>query len=137
MTVGGEPLVTPARDKSLGTLFSDLAREAGRLIRQEAALARAEVVSGIGQAGAGAAYLAVGGALLYAALLAFMVAAGFALGLVLPGWAAALIVGGVVLIVGGILLLIGRSNLAARNLMPQRTLSTLREDAQWAKEQMR
>lgn len=137
MTLGGEPLVTPARDKSIGGLFSDLAREAARLVRQEAALAKAEFVNGLGQAGTGAGLLAAGGALLFAALLAFMVAAGFALGLVLPGWAAALIVGGVVLIVGGVLLLIGRSNLAAHNLMPRRTLNTLRDDAQWAKEQMR
>ena len=40
-------------------------------------------------------------------------------------------------LVGLALLLKGRRDLRSRNLVPQRTLRTLRDDAEWAKEQMR
>ena len=60
-----------------------------------------------------------------------------ALALVLPPWAAALVVGGVATLAGLAAVLVGRRELAARNLVPHRTLQTLRDDAQWAKEQMR
>ena len=55
----------------------------------------------------------------------------------LPAWAAALAVGGALLLAGLGLVLKGRHDMAARGLLPQRTLKTLREDAAWAKEQMR
>ena len=79
----------------------------------------------------------MGGFLLYAGLLFLMLAAVFALILVLPAWAAALIVGGVAVILGAILLLKGRRDVGPRGLVPDRTLRTLREDAEWAREQMR
>jgi hypothetical protein len=132
-----EPIVAPAKDQGVGSLFAALAREASRLIRQEMALARTEMIERLGQAGAGAASLALGGLVLFAGLLGLMAAAVLALALVLPAWAAALIVGGIVFLAGIALLLKGRHDLAARNLVPRRTVRSLREDAAWAKEQMR
>jgi Putative Actinobacterial Holin-X, holin superfamily III len=127
----------PRQERTVAGLFGDLARETSRLFRQEMALAKAELVGKVRQLGAGAVEIAIGGFILYAGLLVLLEAAVFGLALVLPIWAAALIVGGVAVLLGGILLLKGRADVGPRALVPDRTLRSLREDAEWAREQMR
>jgi hypothetical protein len=122
----------PTRDRGLGTLINDVTQTISRLFRQELALAKAELGSDLGRIGAGAAMLAAGGLVLFAGVLALIATAIIALTLVLPAWLAALIVAVVVMASGGVLLLIGRRAMAVRNLVPRRTLRTLREDAQFA-----
>lgn len=126
----------PTFERGVAGLFADLARETSRLFRQEVALAKAELAEKLSRFGAGAAEIAVGGLLLYAGLLALMAAAVLGLARVVPDWAAALIVGVVVMAIGGGLLLKGRRDVEPAHLVPDRTLRTLREDAQWAREQM-
>jgi Putative Actinobacterial Holin-X, holin superfamily III len=127
----------PRVDRSIGGLFGDLAREASRLFRQELALAKAELMDKLGHVGTGAAELAAGALIAYAGLLFLLGAAAFALARVVPAWAAALIVGGVTLLVGIVLLLKGRRDVEPRQLLPDRTLHSLREDAAWMRERMR
>jgi Putative Actinobacterial Holin-X, holin superfamily III len=127
----------PRQERSVAGLFADLGRETSRLFRQEVALAKAELVGKTRQLGAGAVEIAIGAFILYAGLLVLLEAAVFALALVLPIWAAALIVGGVAVLVGGILLLKGRADVGPRALVPDRALRSLRENAEWAREQMR
>lgn len=137
MPASREPLAAPLKERGIGALFSELAREASRLIHQEIALAKAELVDRTGQVGAGLVLCVAGGTVLFAGGLVLLAAAVLALALVLPPWAAALAVGGVVTLLGLAILLKGRRDLAARDLLPRRTLRTLRDDAQWAREQMR
>jgi hypothetical protein len=137
MAAPGDKLFAPMKERGVGSLLSDLAREASRLIRQEIALAKAELVDRLAQVGTGAALCVAGGLVLFAGSLALLAAAILALALVLPPWAAALAVGGFVTLVGLVLLLKGRRDMAAHNLMPRRTLRTLRADAEWAREQLR
>jgi hypothetical protein len=80
----------------------------------------------------------MGGALAYAGLLTLMAA--LVMGLATAGlawWAAALIVGMVVLIVGYISTQMGLSALKREQVTPTQTVDTLKENAQWAKGQMR
>ncbi len=56
-----------------------------------------------------------------------------------PGWDAwvsALVVGLVVVAIGAILVLRARESLKPANLAPRRTVETLKEDQEWAKEQI-
>jgi hypothetical protein len=131
-----EPL-PPRAERSVGSLFADLARETSRLFRQEIALAKAEVADRLGQAGTGAAELVAGGLVLYAGFLGLMAAATLGLALVVPAWLAALIVAIVVMALGAILVLVGRKQLQPSKLVPHRTMRSLRDDADWAKEQLR
>jgi membrane protein len=130
--------MTPNDDRSLGQLFADLTRDLRTLIQQEVQLAKTELGEKSARARNGAALLAGGGAVAYAGLLA-IVAAGV-LGLIamgLPAWAAALLTG-VVAAGGGYLLV--RAGLAAirpRALVPDQTIDTLKEDAQWLKNETR
>jgi xanthine/uracil permease len=141
MVASREETVSPSpighTQRTVGGLFGDLARESSRLIRQEIALAKAEVAGRVGQMGTGAAELAVGGALLFAGFLALMAAAIIGITYALPAWLATLIIGVFVCFIGLILALKGRRDIGPGKLVPHRTLRTLREDADWAKEQMR
>jgi hypothetical protein len=58
-----------------------------------------------------------------------------ALALLLPLWLSALIVAIVVMAVGGLLVQRGLADLRRANLAPTRTIATLRQDVEWAKEQ--
>jgi hypothetical protein len=127
----------PPRERGIASLFADLARESTRLLRQEIALAKSEMTAKVAQFGIGAGEIVAGALILYGGFLVLLAAAVLGLSLVVPPWAAALIVGGVVLLAGLGVVLKGRRDMRAETLMPGRTLRTLREDADWAREQMR
>ena len=137
MTAPDEPLVAPAKDRGIGALFADLSREVSRLFRLEIALARAEIADHAGQLGASVAMVAAGALVLFAGFLVLLEAAVLGLAMVLAPWLAALVVGALVVSVGAALALKGRHDIAAHSLLPHRTLRTLREDADWAREPMR
>jgi len=124
-------------ERSLGELFSELARETSELVRQEVTLAKKELGQKVSHIGKDIGFLAAGGAVAYAGLLA-IVAAIIAL-LAESGmawWASALIVGLVVLAIGGFLVWNGLNALKREELAPRETIQTLQEDKEWAKEQM-
>ncbi len=124
-------------ERSLGDLFSDLARETSTLVRQEVQLAKAELTQSATEAGRGAAMLAAGGLVAYAGLLFVLLAIVY--GLIETGmdpWLSALIVGLVVTAIGAVLLLRGRESLKPDNLAPRKTVETLKEDRAWVQEQI-
>ena len=124
-------------ERSLGDLFSTLTRETSTLLRQEVQLAKAELTQSATEAARGMGMLAAGGAVAYAGLLFVLLAVVF--GLIRAGlepWLAALIVGVVVVAIGAILVLRARASLKPANLAPRRTVETLKEDQEWAKEQI-
>lgn len=124
-------------DRSLGELFADLAQQTGVLVRQEVELAQVEMTQKATRVGKDIGFLAVGGAIAYAGLLALLATAVLALGaLGLPWWLAALLVAVVVLGVGYFLVQRGLSALKREELAPRQTLETLKEDKDWAKEQL-
>jgi uncharacterized membrane protein YqjE len=125
------------QERSLGELISELAGETSTLVRQEVALAKTELARKAGQVGRNVAYLAVGGAVAYAALLAFMAAAIMALSNVMPWWAAALVIGVLMAVVAGIILFAGYYGLKETDPVPRQTVESLKEDAQWVKEKMK
>jgi hypothetical protein len=125
-------------ERSLGQLFGDLSRQLSTLVRQEIELARTEVTTKAGAASRNVVLIGAGGALAYAGLLAVLAA--IALGLVQLGldpWLAALLTGIGVAAIGAALIWRGREGLGATELAPHRTIDTLKDDAEWAKEQIK
>jgi hypothetical protein len=95
------------RDKSLGSLIGRLPELISRLIRGEIQHAKDEMSVKLKAAGVGVGML-VGAAILGIIFLQIMLAAAIiALSLILPAWASALIVGGVVLVIVIVLALLG------------------------------
>jgi tetrahydromethanopterin S-methyltransferase subunit G len=125
-------------DRSLGDLFSDLSRDITTLVRQEINLARTELGQTASKVGRDIGFLAVGGLVIYAGFLGILAAIVIILGTIgLPWWLSALIVGLIVAGVGYFLVRRGLDALKKENLAPQKTLETLKEDVEWAKEQTR
>ena len=122
-------------EKSLGDLLADLGRELGELVRAEIALARVELTDRASRLGRDAGMLVAGGLVAYAGFLVLLGAITLALALLLPLWLSALIVAVVVMAAGGLLVQRGLADLKRANLAPTRTIATLRQDVEWAKEQ--
>ncbi len=123
-------------ERSLGDLFSELATETSTLVRQEVALAQTELTQKATSVGKNVGFLVVGGAVGYAALLAILAAAIIGLAYFVPAWAAALIVGVVVGIVAFVLISSALKALKETSLTPNQTVETLKEDAEWLKNQV-
>jgi hypothetical protein len=126
---------TQKDERSLGELFSELTRQMSALVRQEMNLAKTEMTQKAREAGKDTGYLVAGGAVAYAGFLMLLVALMLLLGIWLPLWVAALIVGVIVAGVGAFLVQRGRERLAKMDLAPQQTVDTLKETTQWAREQ--
>ncbi len=122
---------------TLSALFTNLLQDMSLLVRKEMALARLETSQKISQAGSGATMLAIGAVLGLIGGIGLMTAAAVALALVLPAWAAWLIVGGAIAFVAMIFAMAGYSRIKPRHLKPERTMRTLREDAIFARQQIR
>ena len=133
-TQSGDPAASVrAANASPGELASEVAKDMSTLVRQEVALAKAELQEEAKTAGT--AFGAFGGAGFagYFVMVFLSLAAMWALGTVMAlGWAA-LIVAGVWAVAAGVLALLGRSKLKAFNPKPERTIETVKEDVQWAK----
>ncbi len=124
-------------DRSIGELIAELSRETTTLVRQEVQLAKAELTQSATEAARGIGMLVAGGAVAYAGLFFLLLAIVF--GLIEAGWDAwlsALVVGLVVVAIGAILVLRAREALKPANLAPRRTIETLKEDQEWAKDQI-
>jgi hypothetical protein len=121
---------------SLGELFSDLAAQTGKLIRQEAALAKSELTDKVSAAGKDVGLVAAGAFLGYAGLLAVVAAVIVILANVIPLWASALIVGVVLGIISYFLVSSGLGHMKRANWAPQETIGSIKEDAEWLKKQV-
>jgi hypothetical protein len=130
-----QPVVTK-EERSLGELFSELASETSTLVRQEVALAQTELTQKATKVGKNVGFLVVGGAVGYAALLAIIAAVIIGLANFIPAWASALIVGAIVGIVAYLLISSALAALKKTDLTPRETVETLKEDAQWLKNQV-
>ncbi|MFL5675509.1 MAG: phage holin family protein [Chloroflexota bacterium] len=124
--------------RSLGELFGDLSRSLSTLIRQEIVLARTEMTSKVTHMSRDAGIIGLGGALLYAAVLGLL--ATLVLLLVEAGlapWLATLIVTIIVGVAGALMVAGGQDRLKKADLVPHRTVGTVDEDVEWAKERFR
>jgi len=122
-------------DRSLGELFAALASETSTLVRQEVELAKTEMTQKATRVGRDVGTIGAGGAIAYAGFLVFLAAVVLGLGQLIPLWVSALLVGILVIIVGFVVVQTGLGALKRANLTPRETIQTLKEDAEWAKEQ--
>jgi hypothetical protein len=123
-------------ERPLGELFSDLVNETTTLVRNEVALAKVEMTQKVTKVGRNVGSLVIGGAIGYAALLAFGAALILLLSYAMPAWVAALIVGAIVACVAWLLISKATAELKKMSLTPDETVESLKEDAQWIKEQI-
>jgi Putative Actinobacterial Holin-X, holin superfamily III len=121
-----------ARQLSNRELIHEITDKASTLVKKEIELAKAEIRADLQSELRMAKALAVAGIAALLGLNALLVAGILALATIIPGWAAALIVGGAVL---GIAVLLGYVGWRRHVTNPLAlTRQTLKEDLQWMKE---
>src|SRR3954451_5577056 len=123
----------PNADTSIGQLLGEISGDLSQLVRQEIELAKAELKQEAAKAGKGAGLLGGAGfggylVIVFASLAAmFAIASGTGL-----GWAA-LIVAGIWAVIATMLAVAGKKQMARVSPKPERTIQTLKEDAEWAR----
>lgn len=127
-----------ARERSIGELFKDLSSETSMLIRQEMALARAELTEKGKEAGKGAGLFGGAGVVGLLAAGALTAAIILLLDEVMASWLAALIVALVYAAVAAVLALRGKQEIQdAAPPVPEQTVDSVKEDVAWAKTRAR
>lgn len=121
---------------SLGELFGQLTRDASTLIRQEVQLAKAELATQAASAAKGAVLVMIAALLGLLGLSRLIDALVIALAQHMKGWLAALLVGIGLFVLAGVLVMMALPAFKNAAKGPKQTIETLKEDAQWAKDQM-
>ena len=124
-------------ERSTGEIMQDVVRDLGEVVRGEVRLAKAEVAETARNAGKAGGFM--GGAAVCGLMgLAALVLAGIAgLALVMPLWAAALIMGVLLVCIAGAMYAGGRAKLKEVHAVPEKTVQTIKDDVEWAKHRTR
>jgi hypothetical protein len=123
-------------DESLGELLSRLSQDTSELISAQVELTRAEVKDEVRKATRIGAVFGAAGLLAFLALLLLTFAAAWGLTELVPEGVAFLIVGVVLAVVAGVAFVVARNALKQTDFVPQQTVETVKEDVQWARQQM-
>jgi Putative Actinobacterial Holin-X, holin superfamily III len=124
---------TPATttQSSAGELVQQLAEQLSHLVRDEMKLAQAEMTRKGTQAAKGLAFFSGSGLVAAYGMGCLLAAAIAGLATAVPVWLAALIVGGALFVAAGVAALVGRREVAdATPLVPERTVASLKADAE-------
>lgn len=122
--------------RTVGDTAKAVAADVGDLVRAELELAKAELAEGARSKATGLGLLVGTAVFAWLAAQGLLITAGIALAIVLPAWAAALIVSGVLLLLALVLALIARRKLSAP-LGIDTAKAQAQEDLAWAKGRLR
>lgn len=124
---------------SVGELVGQVANDLSTLVRQEMALAKAEVKDEAKKAGKGAGMLGAAGLAGYFLLLFLSLTLMWGIGEMFDPdhpWIGALVVAVLWGIAAAVLASVGKKKLQQVNPKPEQTVESVKEDVRWTKEQM-
>jgi hypothetical protein len=120
---------TNGHGRSAGDLLRQLVADVSMLFRKELALVASEVGQSVDEAKHGVQSMVTGGAVLYAGILFLLGAITLFIANFLALWLSTLIVGAVVTVIGAIMVGAGKKRVSTSTLTPERTIASLRKDA--------
>jgi uncharacterized membrane protein YqjE len=120
-------------DRPISVVLRDIVGNMQDIVRSEMRLARTEVTEDLARMRTGAVLAGIGVVLLFITSCFVLLAAVYALSLVVPAWAAALIVAAGVGLIAAITLGLGMKKLKTMRGTP-RTAATIKENAEWARQ---
>ena len=123
-------------NRSVTEVLQDIVANIQEIVRSEFKLARTEIGEQATRAAKSSAPLGSGMVLGLYALGFILLAIVYALEMVVAAWLAALIVGAAVAVVAAILVSVGRKRFEQVK-KPQRTMANVKENVQWAKNQIK
>lgn len=133
MSVNAGTDTGPNADASIGELVSQLSAQTSRLVRDEMRLAQKELAQSAKHAGAGAGLFGAAGLLAFFGVASLIAAAIAGLAVVVPTWAAALIVGAALLVVAGVTALLSRRQTKEVTPAAPQTVASVKKDLQEVK----
>ena len=133
---GGAGSDAGGQQEGLGTLFAGILRDLQEMLRGEIQLAKTELREDVGAMGKGVGALAAAGLFGLTGFIFLMLDATHLLNKWVQMWIAAGIVALALLLIAAILAASGRKQLSAANLKPEQTIESLKEDKEWAKQQI-
>lgn len=122
--------------QSLGDTVTGIIEDLQNIIRGEVELAKTEVREDVSTLGKSAGMI---GAAVFMALVGFiflMLGVTYLLNKSLEMWIAAGLVGLVLLVIGAIIGITGKNRMQQANLVPNKTIESLKEDKEWASRQI-
>ena len=126
-----------AERRPFGQIVASVVGGFGTLARKHVELAKIEAAEAVSVRGKGAGMMA-GAAVVAMYAVGFLFAAGAAaLALVLPVWAAILIVAVLMFLVAWVLVMLGRRTIKSAPAPGERTQETVKENMAWAKQQIK
>jgi hypothetical protein len=130
---------------SIAGLLKELRDEASTLVKQQIALAKAELKENATRTGSQVAQIAVGGVVTFVGAIVLLIGIGQLLGILLQAtglsddtaqWLGPVIVGLVVAIIGWSMLARAKKAIATEAVAPRQTIETLKADQQWAQNKL-
>ena len=129
---------TRAVEDSTAELVERLSTQVSALVRDEMALATAEIKRKGARAGFGSGIFGVGGLLAVLGCATWIAAAVLGLATVLAAWLSALLVGAALLLVGGLLVMTGVGQVrSATPPVPEEAVQSTKRDVQTVRESIR
>jgi uncharacterized membrane protein YqjE len=125
------------QQQSLGTLVTGIVEDLQNIVRGELALAKTELKDEAAGIGRGVGMMAAGAIVGLVAFIFLMLGVTYLINRWLTMWQSAALVGAALLIIALILLMSGRSKVSAANLTPTKTIDSLKEDQEWASQQIK
>lgn len=122
--------------RGLGDTLTGIIENIQNIVRGEVQLAKTEIKEDVSSLGKAAGMI---GAAVFLALVGFiflMLGVTYLLNKSLEMWISAGIVGLVLLIIGAILGISGKNKIQEANLVPNKTIESLKEDKEWASHQI-
>jgi len=122
-------------ERSIGSLVNDIVGNVQQIIRSEVRLAKAEVTEELTKARRAMIWLVVGAVLATMAFGFLLLTVVYVLAHFVQPWVAALIVALGSGAIGGALAAVGATQMKRVSLPPPRTITSVKENLQWAKAQ--
>jgi len=128
---------SPRSETSVATLIGGIVNDAKDLLLNEFTIAKLEIQQEMRKTKSAALAFAVGAGVagIGGLFLLLMCVHGLVVLLDIPLWGSYGLVGGLLFVVGAILLVRGKQTAEQIDVIPPKTASTLRDNAQWIKEQ--
>lgn len=124
-------------ERTLPEVMNHIVGNIQEIIGAEFQLAKTETKEEISRASTPAATLGAGLVICFFALGFLLLAAVYALSIVIAAWLAALLVGVTLTVAGIALISYGDKKLKEVNVLPEKTADSLKENMQWAKNQIK
>jgi hypothetical protein len=124
-------------ERPISAILQDTFNNLAAIMRSEVKLAKTELKTDATELLRVAPLFVIGGILGLFAVGYLLTAALLALALIIPAWAASLVIFVFTAIVGAALISAAKARLRTVNLKPEKTVQTMKENAEWMKSQTR